>query len=1023
VTSVEHIVAKLQRRYPLLERVADAVFRCVDEYEGRPWAIRYFDLTDDLPSAAARLHEYQDGLLGASYFNSSSKPDLRWNHYLYFVTSAVHPDQAFAGAKAVIESDREYARKFVVTENDLDGLLGDNRWVEPSEGLPPDPLSIWANTLEKHDLGFIVDETLQVPAIVRDIAEGERRSVLRPPVTPQLDSAERAVPTHFLGSIAIRGFRKYPIRKTFEFGAVNLVLGVNGVGKTSLFEAIEYLFCGRTRRGGSVLPRTSVAGTLANSNFTLRTDETTSSTTLRSRHLVWYGKSELKRITLHESLSKFNFLDTDAAVRLSVEKSRERIMDDLFQLLLGAEASKARDRFERVSQQLVDHKKKLETDIANRDARRSDAVARIQLLRDAPRESDTLFSDLLVAVRDAGWRQIPTEKRHAESLSALVQSALVAVALLRTEDGETTELVELDATIEGLAETERTIERFAEEEAVRKRDDAQAKLQLQQLSARLEALDLLGPLVAAGVTELRRRQHELERQLGESTPSLAEAATAATSAPSDHVHRQKTLAQAVVEWTQAVRVAHERVHTVKNAVTAFELAQNVLSSLRQRLRSNAQEIIEHTGDTTHCPLCRAQYSEAELANRFDLVTRDLVTDESDRLRSELREAEALRQELVSKHAALLTLERYVPADPAGTSLDAAIRFVNSRRAEVAAMASELEAVRSALRVHEEAGWTTGRFIQLASTARVADSELSSDGIDAARARIREEQKRLVEAASKVDADIRSARARLAEIGGTYGLEEPSASELMGVVSERKRLSGDRRRAISALRDQLNLAAVRSIAELEAQLREVQGLAVRLRTAMAKEQQDSDAVQIESKLVDDAVAEIEGLRVKLRRVDSATAVLQDLLSQQSERVLAETVLRENAAQIASTFAKIHAPNEFDLVINGGLQIVRRGGGSVELDEMSSGQRAAYALSLFLAMNERLRTGPRVLLLDDPVAHVDDINTLSLLDHLRDIALTSHRQIFFATADSKIGALFGRKFRFLGDRFKQIELTRD
>ncbi|MND00617.1 hypothetical protein D3C83_193000 [compost metagenome] len=61
-------------------------------------------------------------------------------------------------------------------------------------------------------------------------------------------------------------------------------------------------------------------------------------------------------------------------------------------------------------------------------------------------------------------------------------------------------------------------------------------------------------------------------------------------------------------------------------------------------------------------------------------------------------------------------------------------------------------------------------------------------------------------------------------------------------------------------------------------------------------------------------------------------------------------------------------------------------------------------------------------DDPVAHVDDINTLSLLDHLRDIALSEQRQIFFATADSKLANLFGRKFRFLGERYKQIDLAR-
>src|SRR5688500_14299347 len=94
------IVAKLERRYPNLEQVADAVYRCVDIYDGRPYAIRYFDLTDDLVSAAERLHDYQSKLLGESFFNIKSKADLRWNHYLYFVTSTSDPDETFLTAKA-----------------------------------------------------------------------------------------------------------------------------------------------------------------------------------------------------------------------------------------------------------------------------------------------------------------------------------------------------------------------------------------------------------------------------------------------------------------------------------------------------------------------------------------------------------------------------------------------------------------------------------------------------------------------------------------------------------------------------------------------------------------------------------------------------------------------------------------------------------------------------------------------------------------------------------------------------------
>ena len=125
------------------------------------------------------------------------------------------------------------------------------------------------------------------------------------------------------------------------------------------------------------------------------------------------------------------------------------------------------------------------------------------------------------------------------------------------------------------------------------------------------------------------------------------------------------------------------------------------------------------------------------------------------------------------------------------------------------------------------------------------------------------------------------------------------------------------------------------------------------------------------------------------------------------------------------AKIHAPSEFDVEAGEeGLKISRRATkASVDLHEMSSGQRAAFTLSLFLAMNSRLKTGPRVIIFDDPVAHVDDINTLSFLDYLREIALAGERQLFFATADSKLAGLFARKFRFMGEQFKQVELIRE
>ncbi|MNK97984.1 recombination protein F [compost metagenome] len=124
-----------------------------------------------------------------------------------------------------------------------------------------------------------------------------------------------------------------------------------------------------------------------------------------------------------------------------------------------------------------------------------------------------------------------------------------------------------------------------------------------------------------------------------------------------------------------------------------------------------------------------------------------------------------------------------------------------------------------------------------------------------------------------------------------------------------------------------------------------------------------------------------------------------------------------------FTRIHSPREYEYV--GSREVLLQ---SVEkkerrsLDEISTGQRAAFALSIFLARNRTAISAPPILLIDDPIAHIDDLNALSFLDYLRDLAVNSGRQIFFATADTRIASLFSRKFSFLGDGFKTINLTR-
>ena len=122
------------------------------------------------------------------------------------------------------------------------------------------------------------------------------------------------------------------------------------------------------------------------------------------------------------------------------------------------------------------------------------------------------------------------------------------------------------------------------------------------------------------------------------------------------------------------------------------------------------------------------------------------------------------------------------------------------------------------------------------------------------------------------------------------------------VSDRARIMEQMSRAIDGLARQLNRAAIPSELELEARLREAHALCVRLLTAHAKEKDVSDAIKREAKVLEDATTEVAALRVQATRIDSAKAVITDLIQKQSGQAMTNQVLRENGKQIAETAAR-------------------------------------------------------------------------------------------------------------------------
>ena len=221
------------------------------------------------------------------------------------------------------------------------------------------------------------------------------------------------------------------------------------------------------------------------------------------------------------------------------------------------------------------------------------------------------------------------------------------------------------------------------------------------------------------------------------------------------------------------------------------------------------------------------------------------------------------------------------------------------------------------------------------------------------------------------------------------------------------------------------AAERSIAELAVEAESIRNVAAELQAAIGRETQAKAAYTESTTRKIRLERELADLRPRLNRLADAYSALEQLQNEHSLRSAMESALQQNRDAVEKIFSRIHSPAEFQGLGSNWTTLIRKADGSnASLKEISTGQRAAFALSIFLAQNAQLSVAPPVVVFDDPIAHVDDLNSLSFLDYVREVVLTDRRQIYFATANAKLATLFERKFDFLGEEgFRRFDLWRE
>jgi recombinational DNA repair ATPase RecF len=1008
-------------QYPDRERIGDTVVQFTRRVGGRPFAVYYLDCGNQIPTTLDELRSYQDRVIGGRYFQGAQS--LQWSNYLYFVTDAerLHAP-ATAGIRELLEQDRTVARKFLIDENELGGVLKPDV-VSADPTSETSVLSTWNTVLAQNGLGRAIwnDNDLPRRLTLLETAAPSARSASEP------TSPSTVKPGQWLKRLQMDHFRDYPLLRDVPFGLVNLIFGPNASGKTSLMEAIELFYCGRTKRSPGSSAGYDLTATLADGTKEHATD-TRPQKLFRDRNLAWYGQLEVKTHDLYLSFARFNFLDTDAAVRLADDT--DSIEKDLSKLLIGPAAAKTWENMSKVLQAGRARLKELRDDDRRLQKQIADIDALLQTLSSGS-GSDLLRERLQNMLQVQNWQ--PPADDDPDDVAARVIGPLA-------------ELVPLVHQVAALplspSPSRSALARYIRTAATARdkaSNDIAALAALEQqigvvsatLASAREAstiLDRAKRLVAAGLPTrmaTRDRLRQAVAQLSNQVTGINAAAmtTLATARPA-------AIATAFLTQARQNRTAAAQVSRDLNAQQNRLKATRTRSlNLAEELRSIARQYLSESKDESECPLCHTWFKPGELVAHINReLTKQFHSSEQE-LETRVRAADVAARNATAEEAAAaaaVAFAQRAELNPNATlaQVSAALTAASVTLAE---QSQQLRAVEAELQTLERqgirwadldplrvelvrrrflvSGWTDGAVTATAAAIAKSSNDLDKALAEHTRNADKLKQQLTVTLGSAI-ATSRDGRVALT------GLEQQ--------ISIATTLAGK----LATLARQLRIPMNKPLGELAVEAEAIRAVALELQSAIQQES-DNNAVRTQSTATRaQLLQEVEKLAPRIKNLATATNVLQRLQRDHSIDDAMKDALQRNRAAIESIFVQIHTPHEFSGLGEKITELCRRNGKISDLAQISTGQRAALGLSIFLAQNMKLVDAPPVILIDDPIAHVDDLNCLAFLDYLREIALSRRRQIVFATANDKLAAIFERKFDFLGQPdFHKIELHRE
>ena len=1013
----------LDKNFTNISIVSEGVFRATKEFNQEVYQICYVDFSQKVLDDNFDIDAYQRSILMDDYY--SNEGAIQWSFYLYFLLDQESlNNSAYPSIKYKIEEDRKLARKFILTISEFEKT---NKSVLPHEDLekPIDIIDHWKNHTPS-ELLDIFNEKMAVNGIADSYIAGiDKGKKAKNKQLNDVASFEQ------FGKFKFVNYRQYPLKKLFEFGKINLIHGPNAVGKTSLLEAIELAICGRTFRNPENIEQfefitTSLDGKHENTIKRFTDKE------YRSRDYYWYGKNYRQGDQLYKSFARFNFFDSDAAVRFSERLDEEGGADDaLSSIVFGPDAESIFQRIQNLeshfarrvadlqanSSRLLVHKKRFDIELNEKSLADVETYSQEQIKK--------RFHILEVNFNNYSPVGLEDLTRVLGESSTTIASWKVVDDMFGITDfGSFKQIIEqLEKSISKIDKLEGQIKYFSNLEK------QNIKL-ISELETRSRILDRLREYERSGAKNIQ----ELEESYLSLTVKIQEL---------DKVNRlfeqvdQKALKD--VE-SITIKAATEKVKSEYSTLHQKEIEnntrlQNIKSQIHQaevlieQIRNIGESLTQEISNIEVCPLCETNLKPENLSYRLQIEQRSNVSPSKDldellKVNSNLTRTRVLLESKTVSIDYLQEIQLLLNEDEI-TKLSIDQVFVNLSKIsnQLSGLKSDSEVIKQKISAYSKDGFSKAELNNIAKTLAFIIRPINQlSEIDAS---IKEYKEKVDHARSELSNSKELLKVNLdglEEIRSTSKIFTTNIS--VNVADESLSKIRETLEAINNLNSYLIIKSSETSPSLNIRISEIKRLVSSYLTSIAEQKSLSEMtlnINVLAKLIDKN-------NLELNRARHANGVLKKLITEQNPKILLDKFMQQYAGMISTIFERIHSPKEFVSVkFNAGkLYAIRALDNSlVSLTKLSTGQRTAFVLAVFLAINPSLNRAPRILIFDDPVAYVDDLNVLLFIDYLQKLALEWDRQIFFVTANKRIASIFEKKFDFLRSQkngFKSIPLSR-